>query len=128
MPAIQPVLTPNAPSPGGHYSQAMVHNGLVYLAGQLAIGKDGTKHHDATVEAQTELIFEHISAILEAAGSGLEQVISVTIYLADIEDWGKVNSVYTRIFGDHKPARAIVPVTSLHYGLALEVQLIAAVK
>ena len=125
---IQPILTGNAPAPGGHYSQALAHNSTVYVAGQLAIDKDGIKHSNASVEAQTEMVFQNIEAILQAAGSSLDRVLSVTIYISKIEYWGKINEVYTRIFGDHKPARAIVPVPELHFGLALEVQLIAAVK
>lgn len=124
---IQPIYTENAPTPAGHYSQAIVHNGVVYVAGQLPIDKDGNKYSEASVEEQTELVFRNMEAILHAAGSSLDRVLSVTIYLANIENWGKINAVYSRIMGEHKPARAVVPVPELHYGLELEVQVIAAV-
>jgi 2-iminobutanoate/2-iminopropanoate deaminase len=126
MSTIQSILTPNAPAPGGHYSQAIVHNGTVYIAGQLAIGMDGKKHSDASVEEQTEMVFQNIAAILEAAGSSLNRLLSVTIYISDINDWGRINETYIRILGEHRPARAVIPVAELHFGLKLEVQAIAA--
>lgn len=124
---IKIVFTDKAPTPAGHYSQAVVHNGVVYVAGQLAIDSKGNKLTGASVEDQTELIFRNMEAILSDAGTSLQQLLSVTIYVADIEDWGKINEVYTQILGSHKPARAVVPVPVLHYGLKLEVQAVAAV-
>jgi 2-iminobutanoate/2-iminopropanoate deaminase len=128
MSQIQSILTANAPAPGGHYSQAVVHNGLVYVAGQLAIDKDGVKHTNASVEEQTEITLRNVEAILQAAGSSLDRVLQMTIYLSDINDWGKINETYARIMGAHRPARAVVPVAPLHFGLKLEVQAVAAVK
>jgi 2-iminobutanoate/2-iminopropanoate deaminase len=127
MPDIQTIYTADAPAPAGHYSQAVVHNGLVYLAGQLPIDQDGRKLSNATIEEQTELVFRNIAAILHAVGSSLDRVLSVTIYVADIQTWGRINAVYASIMGDHRPARAVVPVPELHYGLGLEVQAIAAI-
>jgi 2-iminobutanoate/2-iminopropanoate deaminase len=127
MPDIQTIYTESVPAPAGHYSQAVVHNGLVYLAGQLPIDQDGNKLSNASIEAQTELVFRNIAAILHAVGSSLDRVLSVTIYVSDIQTWGHINAVYARIMGDHRPARAVVPVPELHYGLGLEVQAIAAV-
>lgn len=127
MSTIQPISTPNAPAPAGHYSQAVVHNGTIYIAGQLAIDREGKKHPQASIEEQTELVLRNIEAILQAAGSSLDRVLQMTLYVANIDDWGKINAVYARIMGNHKPARAVVPVPHLHYGLGLEVQVIAAV-
>lgn len=127
MSTIQTILTNNAPAPAGHYSQAVVHNGVVYVAGQLSIDSNGNKLVDASIEEQTELVLKNIEAILKEAGSSLNQVLQMTIYITSIEDWGKVNKVYTKIMGAHKPARAVVPIKELHYGLKLEVQVIAAV-
>jgi reactive intermediate/imine deaminase len=123
---IKTIFTPHATTPAGHYSQAMVHNGTIYVAGILAIDKDGVKHIDDSVGEQTELVFQNIEAILNEAGSSLQKLLSVTIYVSDVSDWAEINRVYTRILGDHKPARAVVPVAELHYGLKLEVQVIAA--
>ena len=119
------IFTPSAPTPAGHYSQAIVSNGMVYVSGQLAIKPDGTKMIDASVIDQTKQIFKNIEAILKEAGSALDKVVRVTIYVSNGEDWAKVNQTYTDIFGDHKPARAIVPTRDLHYGLAIEITLIA---
>lgn len=124
---INSILTTNAPAPAGHYSQAIVHNDLIYVSGQLPIDAQGVKMMDASVAEQTTQVLQNVTAILEAAGSSLDQVLQMTLYVADVEHWGEVNRVYTEMLGDHKPARAVVPVKELHYGLAIEVQAIAAV-
>ena len=123
---IQTVLTPNAPAPGGHYSQAVVYNGLVFVAGQLAIDPKTGERLTGSIEEQTEQCLKNTAAILEAAGSGLNRVLKMTIYISDIELWGPVNSVYARILGEHRPARAVVPVKELHYGFKIEIETIAA--
>ncbi|HKP12922.1 MAG TPA: RidA family protein [Blastocatellia bacterium] len=124
---INTLLTENAPAPGGHYSQAVVYNGLVFVAGQLAIKPDGTRVLDS-IEAQTEQAMANLAAILRAAGSDLSRLLKVTIYVSDMELWGAVNQVYARLMGDHKPARAIVPVKELHYGFQIEIEAIAALN
>ncbi|MEW5918754.1 MAG: Rid family detoxifying hydrolase [Gemmatimonadota bacterium] len=125
---MQPIDTANAPRPAGHYSQAIVHNGLVFVAGQLPIVPGQKEHAPGSVASQTEQTLRNVEAILRAAGSGLDRVLSMTIYVSDIEFWGEVNAVYTRMLGAHKPARAVVPVKELHYGYALEIQCVAAVQ
>jgi 2-iminobutanoate/2-iminopropanoate deaminase len=124
---IVPVSTPNAPAPAGHYSQAVVHQGLVYVAGQLGRDLSRPAHPPDDIELQTEITLRNVAAILVAAGSDLHYVLSMTIYVSDMADWPKVNAVYARIMGDHKPARAIVPVKDLHYGFGIEIQCVAAV-
>ncbi len=96
---MQFITTDAAPRPAGHYSQAVVHNGCVYVAG-----------------------------ILRAAGSDVDHVLKVTIYVSDLELWGGVNEAFAAFFGDHRPARAIVPTRDLHFGALLEVDAIAAVR
>ena len=121
------VRTDRAPTPAGHYSQAVVHNGIAYVAGQLPGDPDDPDApYPPSVEAQTERVLANIQAVLEAAGSDLSRVLQMTIYVSDIEYWGPVNAAYGRVMGDHRPARAIVPVKDLK-GAALEVQAIAAV-
>jgi 2-iminobutanoate/2-iminopropanoate deaminase len=127
MSEIKKIFTEKACPPGGHYSQAVVHNDTVYISGILPITKKGEKLVDAPIEEQTACVLQNIEAILEEAGSSLAKVIQMTIYLADGDDWGSFNQTYSRIMGDHKPARAAVPVSNLHYGLKIEVQVIAAV-
>jgi 2-iminobutanoate/2-iminopropanoate deaminase len=119
-------MTENAPIPGGHYSQAIVHNGLVFVAGQLAFVPGQKEHRPGTAAEQTEQAMRNVEAILKAAGSGLHKLVQVTIYVSDISMWGDVNAAYARIMGSHRPARAIVPVNELHHGYAIEIQAVAA--
>lgn len=122
------VLTPDAPSPAGHYSQGVIHGGLVYVAGQL--GKDAARPDSppGTIEEQTERALLNVKAVVEAAGSDLAHVLQMTIYVSDAAFWGRVNDVYARLMGAHRPARAIVPVGEFRGGWQIEIQAIAAVN
>jgi 2-iminobutanoate/2-iminopropanoate deaminase len=124
---IATVSTPHAPAPAGHYSQAVVHNGVVYVAGQLAIDPHTGTRFTGSIEEQTEQCLKNIGEILNAAGSDLSRVLKMTVYISDIELWSAVNSVYARMMGDHRPARAVVPVKELHYGFKIEIEAVAAV-
>jgi len=124
---MHPVSTPNAPAAGGHYSQAIVHAGLVYVAGQLPIVPGRAEHVVGSIEEQTEQVLRNIAAVLEAAGSSLSRTLQMTIYVTDISLWSRLNATYARILGDHKPARAVVPVGALHFGYQIEVQAIGSV-
>lgn len=123
---IRHISTPDAPTPAGHYSQATVHDGVVYVAGQLAIEPGTGARKLGSVEEQTERTLRNVHAILRAAGSDWDRVLKVTIYVADIGLWGQVNATYARILGDHRPARAIVPTKELHHGFLVEIDCIAA--
>ena len=125
---IRSVSTPEAPAAGGHYSQAVVHAGLVYVSGQLPINPRTGERLLGPVEEQAEQVLRNIGAILEAAGSGLDRVLKMTVYVSDIEHWSAVNAVYARVMGEHRPARAIVPVKELHYGFKIEVEAVAALR
>lgn len=125
---METILTAKAPRPAGHYSQAVVHQGLVFVAGQLPIDPLTGEKKLGPVREQTEQVLRNLAAILEAAGSGLERVLKVTVYLSDIALWDEVNQTYARWFGEHKPARAVVPTRELHYGFQIELEAIAAVK
>jgi 2-iminobutanoate/2-iminopropanoate deaminase len=124
---MHPVTTPLAPIPAGHYSQAMVHNGCVYVAGQLPIVPGQKEHQVGSIEEQTAQVFANVREVLRAAGSDLSRMLQVTVYVSDMELWGRFNAAYATIMGDHRPARAVVPVNALHYGYQIEVQVIAAV-
>jgi len=80
------------------------------------------------IEEQTELALRNVEAVLNAAGSDLDHVLQFTIYVSDMELWGAVNAAYARVMGDHRPARAIVPVKDLHFDTKIEIQAIAAVS
>jgi len=125
---IRTVFTEEAPKPGGHYSQAVVHNGLVFVAGQLAIDPKTGEKLTGSIEQQTEQCLRNVAAILKASGSDLSRVLRMTIYVSDMEHWPAVNTVYARVMGDHRPARAIVPVKELHYGFKIEIETTAAVN
>lgn len=120
------ILTPDAPQPAGHYSQAVVHNGLVFVAGQLAIEPHTGERKTGSIEEQTEQALKNVAAILQAAGSDLTKVLKTTVYISDIELWGQVNAVYAQFFGEHRPARAVIPVGNLHHGFLIEIEAIAA--
>lgn len=121
------IATATAPPAAGHYSQAVVHQGLVYVAGQLPIVPGSSDRHVGPIAEQTRQVLSNVGAILAAAGSGLDRVLQMTVYVSDISLWGEVNAVYAEVMGSHKPARAIVPTRDLHYGYQIEIQAIAAV-
>jgi len=125
MKKVQPA---NQPIPKGHYSPGVVHNGLVYVSGQLPMDLRTREPFAGDIETQTELALRNVEAVLKEAGSGLDHVLQMTIYVSDIELWGRVNETYARVMGDHRPARAIVPVKDLHFDTKIEIQAVAAVN
>ncbi len=120
------ISTEDAPRPGGHYSQAVVHQGVVYVAGQLPIVPETGEKCLGTVEEQTERTLLNLEAVLKAAGSGRDRVLRVTVYVSDISLWGRLNEVYAGFFGGHRPARTVVPTRDLHYGFLVEIDAVAA--
>lgn len=121
------ISTPEAPKPFGHYSQAVVHGGMVYVAGMLPIDPANLKLVDGGIVPQTERTLRNVQAALEAAGSDLDRVVSVTIYVTDMATWPQVNEVFARVMGDHRPARAVIPVLPIRHGALIEIQAIAAI-
>ena len=121
------VYTPKAPMPAGHYSQAIVHNGLVYVSGQLPIDPVTGAEKFGTIEDQAEQVLNNIAEILLAAGSDLNHVLKTTAYISDIELWPRINATYAAVFGEYRPARAVVPTKELHYGFQIEIDAVAAV-
>ena len=119
------IVTNKAPGAGGHYSQAVSHNGLVFVAGQLPLDPDTGKLVDGGIEAQVKRTIQNVEAILVASNSGLNQILKATIFIPDIKYWPEVNRVYAECLGDHKPARAVIPCGELHYGALLEMEVIA---
>ena len=125
---MQPISTSDAPPPAGHYAQAIVHNGLVYVAGQLPVDpQTGAVVGGDSAAAQTERTLQNIDAILRAAGSGLDRILSATVYVTSREMWPDVNATFARMLGTHRPARAIVGGADLKPGCFVEIQVIAAV-
>lgn len=122
------VQTDLAPRAGGHYSQAVVHGGVVYVSGQLPIDPADPKAPPGDAAAQARQALENVRHILEAAGSGMDHVLQMTVYVSDISHWDAVNRVYSEVMGEHRPARAVVPTRDLHYGWLVEIQAIAALR
>lgn len=123
---ITTILTQDAPTPGGHYSQAVVYNGLVFVAGQLAIDPRTGEKMLGSIEEQTEQVLKNVGAILKAANSDLSRVLKMTVYISDMNLWSAVNEVYAKVLGEHRPARAVIPTRELHYGFLIEIEAVAA--
>jgi len=124
---METITTSGAPAPAGHYSQAVVHEGLVFVSGQLPLDPVTRAPNSGPVEEQTELVLRNLAAILEAAGSGIDMILRTTVYVSDIALWGRLNAAYAAFFGDHRPARSVVPTRELHFGCLVEIDAIAAV-
>jgi len=121
------ITTDNALKPAGHYSQAIEHNGTIYVSGQLAVDpKTGEKVFGSVAE-QTKVVLDNIELILKQAGSSKEKVLKMTVYIPEVKLWDDVNAIYSDFFGEHKPARVIVPTRELHFGLSVEIDAIAYV-
>lgn len=120
------ISTDKAPRPAGHYSQAVVCGGVVYVAGQLGGDPDRPGKPAGGAAAQTKQAMANVAAVLAAAGSGLGNILQSTIYVTDIELWAEVNQAYAEAMGEHRPARAIVPIGPLRSGYLVEIQVIAA--
>lgn len=120
------ITHPDIPTPAGHYSPVTEHNGTLYISGQLAKQADGSIPEG--IEAQTEVVLDKLNLLLACAGSDRNHVLQVRIYIPDVALWGQVNEVYSRFFGQHRPARCIVPSRELHYGCLIELEAVACVK
>ena len=122
------ITTESAPIARGHYSQAIVHAGLVYVAGQLPVDPRAPDRKLEGFEAQARQVIGNVIAIVEAAGSSRDRILRATVYIADIAHWPAFNAIYAEMLGTHKPARTVVPVPELHYGYLVEMDAIAALK
>lgn len=125
---MQLIQVPGTPTPAGHYSQAVVSHGLVFISGILPIDLlTGEKYADADITKQTEVVLANLQQILRAANSDLDRVVRTTVYMTDIAYWPTVNTIYTQTFGAHRPARTMVPTGPLHYGFRIELDAVAEV-
>jgi 2-iminobutanoate/2-iminopropanoate deaminase len=121
------ISTDRAPRAIGPYSQAVVHGGLLYSAGQIALDPGSMELVEGDTAAQTEQVFANLKAVLDAAGADLSSVLKTTVYLADMADFQSMNAVYARHFGEHRPARSTVAAAALPKGARVEIDVIAAV-
>jgi 2-iminobutanoate/2-iminopropanoate deaminase len=114
------------PKPVGPYSPGMVFDRLVFVSGQGAIDPGTGQLAGLDIESQTEQVFRNLAAILAAAGTDLSHVLRCGVFLVDMRDFAAMNAVYARVFGDHRPARTTVAVSSLpHAGLRVEIDAVA---
>ncbi len=120
------INTDKAPSPGGHYSQAVSDGGLIYISGQLPVELDGTPAPQLPFERQVVLALTNLLTIAEAGGSGPDRILKVTAYIVGVENWPAFNAVYAKLFGVYRPARSVVPVPALHYGCLIELDALAS--
>lgn len=128
MSKLERVQTDAAPAAIGPYSQAIVTDGWVFCSGQIPLDPATGEVHRGTVTEQTDLVFENMRAVLEAAGSSLSSVVKTTVFLADMGDFAEMNDVYARHFGEHRPARAAVQAAALPKSVDVEIECIARVE
>jgi 2-iminobutanoate/2-iminopropanoate deaminase len=112
-------------APGGHYSHAVAGAGFVFVSGQLPIAPDGTKLNEAPFAAQARQVLDNVAQALAGAGSGIDKLVQVRVYVTDIASWPEFNTLYAQWAGAARPARAVVPVPQLHYGFKIEVEAVA---
>jgi 2-iminobutanoate/2-iminopropanoate deaminase len=122
------VRTEQAPQAIGPYSQAVVGNGLVYVAGQLALDPRTGQLVPGDVRIQTKRVMENIKAILEGAGTSLGNVVKTTVFLRDMNDFGAMNEIYGSYFQEDPPARSTFQVAKLPRDGAVEIEVVALVK
>jgi 2-iminobutanoate/2-iminopropanoate deaminase len=120
------IHTDAAPKAIGPYCQAIVANGLLYSSGQIPLTPAG-ELVAGDIEAQTEQVFSNLKAVLEAAGASLRDVIKTTVFVQDLGDFARLNAVYERNFGAHKPARSTVQVARLPRDALVEIEVICRV-
>ncbi|MHA2141777.1 MAG: RidA family protein [Candidatus Thorarchaeota archaeon] len=108
-----------------HYSSAVMHEGIVYVSGQLPMDPKKGMPVEGGIKEHTRAALKGLDQVLKAAGSSREKVLRTTAYITDVSLWGEVNEIYAEFFGDHKPARTVVPTTRLHYGCMIEIDAIA---
>lgn len=121
----QIISTEQAPKAIGPYSQAVVHNGLAYLSGQIPLDPATNQLVEGDVAVQTERVLENLKAVLAACGSSFDRVLKTTVYLKDLTEFPKMNEVYGRYFGGEPPARATVEVSRLPRDVRVEIEAIA---
>ncbi|CAM3132902.1 MULTISPECIES: RidA family protein [Pseudomonas] len=119
------IHTSKASAPAGHYSQAISHGDTLYISGQLPVSPDGRHNLSAPFAEQAQIALHNLLAILNAAGGSPQDLVKVTVYVAGVGHWPAFDRVYAAALGDHRPARAVVPVPELHHGYLVEIEAVA---
>lgn len=123
---IHTIETNRAGRPQGHYSQAVIHNGFIYISGQLGIAPGQDDYKPGSVADQSRQCLMNIAAILDAAGSDLSRLLKVSVFISELSHWEAVDSAFSEILGENKPARSVVPCKDLYFGFGVEMEAIAA--
>jgi 2-iminobutanoate/2-iminopropanoate deaminase len=118
--------TEQAAVTGGPYSQAVIHGNLIYVSGQVAVDPVSNEARPGTIEEESAMALENIRIILEEAGSSLGRALKITVYLADMEEYGRFNDVYKRYFQEDRPARTCTQAGGLPMGFRVEIDAVAA--
>ena len=122
---MQLIATKHAPGAIGPYSQAVVANGFIYSAGQIALDPATGQVVEGGIQEQTARVMANLKAVLEASGSSFAKVVKTTVFLVDMADFTEMNEIYGKAFGDHKPARSTVAVSGLPRGVRVEIEVVA---
>jgi len=122
------VSTAGAPKAIGPYSQGVIANGFLFTAGQVALDPDKGELVPGGIAEQTTRALENLGAVLKEAGSDFSQVVKTTVFLVDMADFTPMNEIYSRAFGQHRPARSTVAVAALPRGARVEIEVIARVN
>jgi 2-iminobutanoate/2-iminopropanoate deaminase len=121
------IQTPNAPAAIGPYSQAIAIGDLLFTSGQIPLRADGALN-DGDITAQTTQVLANLKAVIEAAGSSLNNVIKTTVFMKNLDDFAAMNNVYGEAFGSHTPARSTVQVAKLPRDVLVEIEAIVALS
>jgi 2-iminobutanoate/2-iminopropanoate deaminase len=122
------VATTEAPGAVGPYSQGIVTEGLVFTAGQIPINPASGKVEAQSIEDQTRQVLRNVGAVLRAAGSGLDKVVKMTVFMTDLGDFQLMNGVYAEFFPSDPPARSAVQVVALPLGVQIEMEAVALAR
>ncbi|WP_339226711.1 RidA family protein [Oceanobacillus sp. FSL K6-2867] len=125
---MKPVHTEYSKQQGGHYVPGMEYNGVLYISGQLSKDPQTGMVPSGGIKAEAEQALANLELVLKARSLVREDVIFCRVYTPDVVYWDEINDVYAKFFGEHKPARAIVPTNPLHFGCLIEIEAMAAIK
>lgn len=123
---IKEVTTEFSVRDGGHYTPGMLHNGTLYISGQLSIDPETGKVPEGGIHAEARQALKNMDLVLREAGLTKDNVIQCRVYLPDVKYWGALNEEYAAYFGHHKPARIVVPANNLYNGCLCEIEAVAA--
>jgi len=121
------IKTTHSANSKAHYSPGILHNGTLYISGQISMNPE-TKEIPAGFEAEVEQALNNVELVLRTAGLSKDRVLMVRAYISSIELWDAFNSAYARWFGEHRPARTVIPCGTLHYGCKVEIEAVAAAE